>query len=653
MLEGGEVAPELRELILNRAAGNPLFMEEFTQSLLESGSIEKKDEAHVLSRDISEIQVPETIEGIIAARMDRLEDNLKRTMQVASVIGKEFAFRILQTITGMREGLKSSLLSLQGLEFIYEKRLFPELEYIFKHALTQEVAYNSLLQKRRMEIHENIGHAIERIYTERLEEFYEMLAYHYSHSENLDKTYQYLKLSGEKASRNYSHGDAFAFLKKAISTLNRLPETDEKKREQIDIRLLMVTPMTTLSFPDDSLAILREGESLSKEVGDEKSLAVFYRAFSYYYSLKEDPMLGIKYAEESFREAEKIQDIELMAPLSVTLYTPYLWTGDYFKVVETAPNLINLIEKAGMKSEFFGNPMNAFSYISSACGHCMGQIGDFEVGKIFCEKGLSNAIDIGDLITLGFSEMYYGFYYSAKGDWKREITHFENSTKYFEEANWPFVLGLTWSGVGFGKSFLGDLETGKKHIEKGLEIQRNSGAESLLSSHYFFLCTVHFDSGNLQKAQDFAEKTLEISHTNNERYYEGQSRILLGRIMAKLEPRNRDKAEDSILQGIKILEELKVSPSFIRGYLSLGEFCADTGQKEKAFKNLKKAEAAFKDMEMDYWLGRTYAVYAELYTNEGDPSKAKENLYKAIEILKECGADGWVQKYEKELAALS
>jgi class 3 adenylate cyclase len=134
ILEGGQAVPELSELILNRAAGNPLFMEEFTHALLENGSIQRKDRKYLLVKEVSEIQVPDTIQGIIAARMDRLEDDLKKTMQVASVVGRDFAFRILQTITGMREELKSYLLNLQGLEFIYEKRLFPELEYVFKTA---------------------------------------------------------------------------------------------------------------------------------------------------------------------------------------------------------------------------------------------------------------------------------------------------------------------------------------------------------------------------------------------------------------------------------------------------------------------------------------------------------------------------------------
>ena len=199
ILKDGEVGPELRELIFSRAAGNPLFTEELTHSLLENGSIQKKDDRFVLARDGLTVQVPDTIQGIIAARMDRLEDSLKRIMQVAAVIGREFAFRILETIAEMKEDIKSGLINLQGLEFIYEKNLYPELEYIFKHALTQEVAYNSLLLKRRKEIHEQIGKAIENLYPGRLEEFYEMLAYHYSKSGNLAKAYEYLKLSAKKA----------------------------------------------------------------------------------------------------------------------------------------------------------------------------------------------------------------------------------------------------------------------------------------------------------------------------------------------------------------------------------------------------------------------------------------------------------------------
>jgi len=200
LLDDEEVAPELEELILSRAAGNPLFIEEFTHTLLENGSIEKKGQHFILhGTSVDHDQIPDTIQGIISARMDRLEDNLKSTMQVASVIGRDFAFRILQTITDVKDELKTHLLNLQGLEFIYEKQLFPELEYIFKHALIQEVAYNTLLVGRRKEIHVRTGEAIENIYSDRLEEFYGMLAYHFANGEDFHKAAEYSKLASEKA----------------------------------------------------------------------------------------------------------------------------------------------------------------------------------------------------------------------------------------------------------------------------------------------------------------------------------------------------------------------------------------------------------------------------------------------------------------------
>jgi class 3 adenylate cyclase len=266
ILEEGEVTPELRELVLNRTAGNPLFVEEFTLSLQENGSIERKDKKYVLSGKASDIHVPDTIQGIIAARMDRLEDNLKRTMQVASVIGRDFAFRILQTIIGMREELKSHLLNLQGLEFIYEKSLFPELEYIFKHAMTQEVAYDSLLAKRRKEVHKRIGEAIEQIYAERLEEFYEMLAYHFDCGEVWDKALFYLRLAGSKAAERSALPDARAWFEQALSVLEVLPASQSTLEQAFEIRFELRTVLTQLGEFRPALERLREAETLSEPV---------------------------------------------------------------------------------------------------------------------------------------------------------------------------------------------------------------------------------------------------------------------------------------------------------------------------------------------------------------------------------------------------
>jgi class 3 adenylate cyclase/tetratricopeptide (TPR) repeat protein len=612
ILEEGEAAPELTQLILNRAAGNPLFMEEFTHTLLENGSIERRDEKYVLSGKASDIQVPDTIQGIIAARLDRLEDNLKRTMQVASVIGRDFAFRILQTITGMREELKSYLLNLQGLEFIYEKRLFPELEYIFKHALTQEVAYNSLLLKRRKEIHARIGRAIEELYAERLEEFYEMLAYHYSRSDSLEKACRYSRLSGEKAEANYSHREACDFYKGAIDLLNKLPETAESKKEKMEILYLMGPPLGFLGFPEGALGLLQQGERLSKELGDERRLARFYNFMGMYYSHTGDPQLGMKYSEDAFEKARKSRDIELMAPLAFGLSVSYTQAGKYYKIVDMAPEVIDLIEKAERESDFFSLGGTPYSLLCSHCGFGMGLLGVFDEGKTFLEKGLRNASKINDAFSLGLLEMQYGHFYLAKGDWERSKEHFEKGIKHSEEAKWILGSALSWSGLGYACAMFGDPETGKRHAEKGLEVHRESGVEMLLSMAHFYLGSIHLDLSDLINARSLAEEALRLSQKNNEKLIEGWSWLLLGTVLGKTEPLEINKAEECLLKGIEICKELKIKTYYSLGYLYLGELYLNGGEKEKAMDNLKKAEGMFREMGMDYWLGKAQEVLATL-----------------------------------------
>jgi len=406
VLEEGEIASELRDLILNRAAGIPLFVEEFTYTLLENGSIQKKENQYVLSTKVSDIEVPDTIQGIIAARMDRLEDNLKRTMQVASVIGRDFAFRILQTITGMREELKSYLLNLQGLEFIYEKSLFPELEYVFKHALTQEVAYNSLLLKRRKEIHGRIARAIEELYADRLEQHYELLAHHWEMSESSDRAIDYLVLAGEKTSR-----------KQAVVA----------------------------------------------------SMDFFTRA------------------------------LNLIDHTSITPNRDFMW-------------------------------------------------------------------------RIGAS--------------------------------------ITWCNPGYGHYLVEQLPA-KKYIEKGLKVERDFGLYPGLSNYYIGISMVHFDSGDLKKAQSCVEKALELSQKNNERIIEAMSNIWLGRILGKKDRSQCNKAEEFILEGIRILDGLEFTPYSIHGYLFLGEFYENVGQKDKANEYQKKAERMFNEMgrgDQFEWLRRNLGL---------------------------------------------
>jgi tetratricopeptide (TPR) repeat protein len=607
ILEGGEVAPELRGLILSKTGGNPLFMEEFTHTLLENGSIQRKDGHYVLSTKASDIRVPDTVQGIIAARMDRLEESLKQTLQVASVIGRDFAFRI-----GIQEELKSYLLDLQELEFIYEKSLFPELEYMFKHALTQEVAYNSLLLKRRRGIHEKIGEAVEELYPDRLEEFYEVLAHHYSRGQNSEKAYQYLKLSGNKAKRSDSNWEAFHFYKEAVNLLKKLPETEENKRKGIEVRLLMEGPMISLAHPEDSLEILQEGERLATELGDEKSLAAFYNMIRGYYSVRGQPLQGMKYAENSFGAAIKIQDIDLAVSIGFGLCVSYATMAEHLKIAEVAPQVLALLEETQREAEFFVRPWNVYSALLVLYGIAAGWTRDFEEGKALCERGLHFALQIDDLYSAGWAEVMYGVLLVNHGDAKHAMEHAQNGVRLCEEGQVLVILGAGLATLAEAYRLSGDLETAQKHAERALKVGSDSGLSIAWAQSYYSLGMTHLASGDLENARSCIEEAVKLSHDSNEKWVEGKSRVALGRVLGKADSAQSDEAEECILQGIKILDELQLKPLYAEGYFSLGELYADAGQREKALKNLRKAEGMFQEMGMDYWLAKTYSILEKL-----------------------------------------
>ncbi len=174
------------------------------------------------------------------------------------------------------------------------------------------------------------------------------------------------------------------------------------------------------------------------------------------------------------------------------------------------------------------------------------------------------------------------------------------------------ILGLAWTSLGYGYYLLGELETARKHMERGLKTQTDTGLPFVLSLHYWALSNVHFDSGDLDSARMCAEEALELARSNNEKWPLAISWIFLGMVLGKADKSQYNQAEECILQGIKLCNEWKMRPSCSEGYLYLGELYADTGQKEKALEILRKAEGMLQEMGMDYYLRRTQEVLARV-----------------------------------------
>jgi len=222
MLEASEFPAEIRALIASKAEGNPFFIEEITKSLLEIGALRRTPEGYALGRPVSEIVIPNTIQDVIMARIDRLGDEPKRAMQIASVIGREFAVRLLQRSSESGDSVNALVGELRALELIYEKAGVPELAYMFKHALTHDVAYESLLVQRRKQLHRIIGLAIEDLYADRLAEYWETLAHHFSRAADWQRAFEYLVKAADKARAAFANGEAVYFYDCALEAATHL-----------------------------------------------------------------------------------------------------------------------------------------------------------------------------------------------------------------------------------------------------------------------------------------------------------------------------------------------------------------------------------------------------------------------------------------------
>jgi tetratricopeptide (TPR) repeat protein len=320
----------------------------------------------------------------------------------------------------------------------------------------------------------------------------------------------------------------------------------------------------------------------------------------------------VRYAESAFEKASKIQNIDLLAPVGLNLCNSYHNSGLFYKIVDVASGIIKLIEKEKRELDFFNMPMNVYSAFCVYMGECSGFLGNFKQGETFCEKGLQYVLQLGESRSIAYAELYYGLFLYGKGAWKISKAHWKNCIKYCEETNWLFALGLAWCGLGGALTHLGDPQTGLEYIQKGLKIQSSAGIKSQLAWYYCELGNSHLALGDLKNALDCVTNAFKLACDNNEKLWEGYSSILLGRILAKSDPSQIDKAEESILKGINIFEELKFKVFYPLAHLFLGEVYADTGQKDKARKNLKRAERLCEEMGMDYWLAKTQEVLNRL-----------------------------------------
>ena len=259
LLNAQEIAEDLGELILEKSEGVPFFIEEFTKSLQESGSVKKTDGCCHLSSDLSSFSIPETLHDLLMSRVDKLPEGAKEILQIGSVIEREFGWNLLKEVTGLEEmELLARLSHLKEAELIFERGLFPQVNYIFQHALTCELVYHSLLTEKRQECHHLIGEAMEKIFPDRLDEQSPMLALHFTQGGDAERGYAYHHTAGSLAARSYANQEALEHFRAAWRLADECVQDSKKIERRLDTAVKLAEVMETIGEFEPTLELLQE-----------------------------------------------------------------------------------------------------------------------------------------------------------------------------------------------------------------------------------------------------------------------------------------------------------------------------------------------------------------------------------------------------------
>ncbi|MCK5391864.1 MAG: tetratricopeptide repeat protein, partial [Deltaproteobacteria bacterium] len=582
ILDGKNVTKALNILVADKSDGIPFYIEEIIKSFIEAGIIVEGEGGYDVSKAIAEMDVPDTIQDIIMARIDRLEENHKRTIQYASVVGKDFSYKLLKELMEIGDELQDYLTNLKASELVYEKSMFPDLEYRFKHSLTQEVAYNSLLIKRRKELHGKIGEIIEDLYGDKLEENYELLAYHYVRSTKDEKAFDYLTLAGDKSSKIYSTEDAIGYYEEALKRLDKMPDTRANKEKRVDIFIKQARVIRLMGRFKGHIKTLEKNLPIVEELGDKDRIADYYFKLGFYYSVLGDLNNAIKYCTKSIELAELTGNERIMGLALPRLGVSYWYKGEPNKGIQFARKAINIMEKLGDQYWL------ARSYQILGCLYWM--LGEWDKSIDCMQKLLERSKEISDVNLLSLAYWSLAWTYLSKGDFEVGIDY---SKKCLDMSPTPLftVFGTGYIGLGYYKK--GELDKSIDYLEKALQQANDFGLGHQHTEFGLYLAEAYSSTNKKDQALKIANDNLEIVKHSGYKYWEGVYYRFLGELCVESEFK---KAKKHIEDSIKILKKVGAKNELAKSYLSLGKLYKENDEKEKAKKYVTQALHIFEKL---------------------------------------------------------
>ena len=624
LLKTETIPLDLQRWVQGKAEGNPFYLEELLNSLIESGTLVEDSGNWKITRSITESDISSSIHGLIAGRLDRLEKESKRILQEASVIGRAFLYEILEKLSELKDRIHQELNLLERVDLIRIRTIQPDLEYMFKHPLTHEVVYNGLLKKERRKIHEQIALVMENLFQKRLPEFYETLAFHFQKSHSILKAADYLMKSGEKSMKRYAVEESHEYYKQAYELLRNISGRSQEE-DQLLIELLIKWAVVFYYRGDFKglTELLLSHEKMAESHDDKQKSGMFYAWLGFALSFRMRLSKSYQYFKKAIKIGEEEDDQHVIGYASAWLTWTCLYLGDLDDALnygEKAKEISMLIEE------------DQYLYFKSLSGlalayFCGGEKKKcHETGKIILEYSRKHSNNRG--MVIGYCVI--GFSYILNGDYSSAI---EYAKKAAHTAADPFYSQLANDLLLWAYFYEGKFEEAVPVINEMIAFGRRYGCE-IFEPYNGYLGVIQIVNGDLNLGYKRLEEAHRFCLENGAKWYSAMMDNSIGMVFLNIV--ESSEPNDFAAMARDIGFPIKDIPTAAK----------------KAESHLIKSIEVSEEIGAKFTLAEAYLLLGLLHKAEKRTGEARKNISTAIHIFEQIDAEGYLKQAKEALVSM-
>ena len=597
----------LKQLILDKTQGTPFFMEEIVQELVEQGVLRQDASVGwVVTHPTTALQLPPTVQGVLAARIDRLAPDEKALLQQLSVIGREFPLGLIrQVLTQSEADLYRLLASLQHKEFLYEQPAFPEIEYIFKHALTQEVAYGSVLQERRKAIHERTAQAMEALYRAKLDDHYSELAHHYSRSGNTEKAVEYLHLAGRQAVQRSANVDAITHLTTALDLLTTLPDTHERAHQDLTLHLALGVPLQfARGFASLEVgATYTRARELCQQVGEPRQLFQVLNGLRTFHQVRGEFLVARELAEQLLGLAQREQDPTLLMEAYRALGSVSFHLGEFGAAQAHLEQSLILYDTQHHRSLVFLSGRESGVAGLSLAAFVLWHLGYPDQALQKSKAARTLAQELSHLFLVAAARVFAAMSHQLRRERPLTQEWAEATVTLAREHGFPLWLAQGTILQGWVLAEHCQSEEGIAQIRQGLATYQAIGGETFHSYFLALLAEAYGKAGQVEEGLSTLAEALAVIDKTGERFYEAEVYRLKGTLTLEaggwrletgssfpqasslkplVSPAVEQEAEEYFLTAIAISQKQQAKSLELRAVMSLARLWQQQGKTAEA-----------------------------------------------------------------------